>query len=90
MALELLKDANMEDIMEFRTCWKLETISNITDALHHLKRPVDARSELALGMVWQGRNGLVQKLHPNPIAHTKSHLRVLGILVQLGLDLSLH
>uniref|UniRef100_A0A0A9BDV1 Uncharacterized protein n=1 Tax=Arundo donax TaxID=35708 RepID=A0A0A9BDV1_ARUDO len=79
----------MEDIMNFGFSWKTKTVGHITNSFHHLIRSVEPRRQFPFYMRWNRGCWSMQKFKPDPISYTKTHVSMLGIIIELSLFLSL-
>ena len=87
--MEGLHQPPMEDIVEVRNLWKLQTIGHLANALDHLERASVAGAELTLGTALQREGRPVQQAKLDPVTHRELQLAVMSVVVVLGVLTSL-
>jgi hypothetical protein len=80
-----LEDADMEDVVDVRTLWQLEAVSDVADAFLDLERTCILGAQLAAHSRDRGLSRTMQKAEPNPDANVELQVMVMSIVVALGI-----
>ena len=79
----LLKEADVEDIMQTGAFRELQTIRHTSNAPEHPERPGPTRPELVPGTGVEGLRRAVKEAQTDPRADLKLHIPVVGVVVLL-------
>ena len=79
----------MKDVVDARSFWQQQPVSDVANALGHLEQAGEPRAELAPRPRQQRLHRSMKDAEPHPIAHCKLQGAMVAIVVALGIFLGL-